>query len=333
MRASVVLGGIALLVLAVTRAEASPSAKLVYARGSGAETCPPETDLRSAVAVRLGYDPFFSAAQKVVVAQVSRVPKGYRGHVQIVGDDGNVRGERELATKGDDCAELISAIALAISLALDDLDEPAPSDPPEPPPHEPSPAASGAPAIKPPTPSEPPFRDARPIAPAKPHEPPADLTLSVGPTVTIGMAPDAAAGADAALALRWPRIALRFDLRKDLPASKAIQGGSMATHAGLATASICLRFGAPFACAGGGTGSLWTRTDGIARPASDRAVLLVASLRFGVQFGLGTRLYLEPAVELGANLAHPVVQVDGRSVYELSPVWGAFGMQLGFKIF
>src|SRR6188472_4541113 len=79
---------------------ASPSAKLVYVRGTGAETCPEEADLRRAVATRIGYDPFFPVAQKTVIAQVSKVSAGYRARVQIVAEDGTVRGERELGTKG-----------------------------------------------------------------------------------------------------------------------------------------------------------------------------------------------------------------------------------------
>src|SRR4051794_27128190 len=92
--------GLALCAL-TQEARATPSAKLVYVRGSGATTCPDETELRRAVATRLGYDPFFPAASKTVIAQVSRAGTvtGYHGRVQIVGDDGNIRGERELATR------------------------------------------------------------------------------------------------------------------------------------------------------------------------------------------------------------------------------------------
>ncbi|HSO36473.1 MAG TPA: hypothetical protein VLT33_28300, partial [Labilithrix sp.] len=132
----------AALATAARTALASPSAKLVYVRGSGAEACPGEAELRKAVAARIGYDPFFPAAQKTVIAQVTRSPSGYRGKVQIVGDDGNVRGERELASKGDDCAELVSTMALAVSIALDDLDEAPPAPAPDAaPPAEAPPAA------------------------------------------------------------------------------------------------------------------------------------------------------------------------------------------------
>ena len=86
-------------------------------RGPGAEACPGDAELRKAVATRIGYDSFFPAAQKTVIAQVARGGRGYSERVQIIGDDGNMRGERQLASKGDDCAELVSTMALAVSIA------------------------------------------------------------------------------------------------------------------------------------------------------------------------------------------------------------------------
>lgn len=190
-----------LLALVVARtASASPSAKLVYVRGAGAETCPAEAELRKAVAVRIGYDPFFPVAQKTVVAQLARAPGGYRARVQIVGDDGTLRGERELATKGDDCGELTAAIALAVSVALDDLDEPPPAAAPAPPPAAapapPPPEVTVAPRVdRPPPPVERPAPEARtPIV----------LALAGGPTVAVGSAP-APAGVHRSRA-RWRSV-------------------------------------------------------------------------------------------------------------------------------
>lgn len=331
MRVGLSLGGILLLVLAAPHAEASPSAKLVYVRGSGAETCPPEADLRKAVAVRLGYDPFFPAASKTVVAQVTRAPKEYRGRVQIVGDDGNVRGEREISTSGDDCSELTSAMALAVSIALDDLDEPSPVARSEASTPQTEPAAPvGEPSREPPrTPSNEAPAAAKPAAAASRVE----LTGSVGPTISIGTAP-VVLGADLAVALRWPRVAARVDVRGELSSSHQMAtGGEVSTNLGLATGSLCLRFGLPFACAGGGAGIVWSHTEGITRPASDRAIVPVGVLRVGVQAPLGTRIYLEPSVEMGGSFSPQSVVVDGRSVYDMPLVWAVLGVQVGGKIF
>lgn len=52
----VVFGIAAAMVFVAPSAEASPSARLVYVRGAGAEACPDEATLRGAVKQRLGYD-------------------------------------------------------------------------------------------------------------------------------------------------------------------------------------------------------------------------------------------------------------------------------------
>ena len=80
-------------------------------RGPGTAACPDESQLRRAVATRIGYAPFFATASKTVIAQISRAKAGYRGKIQIIGDDGVIRGERALATRGDDCSKLVSTLA------------------------------------------------------------------------------------------------------------------------------------------------------------------------------------------------------------------------------
>ncbi len=306
---------------------ASPSAKLVYLRSAGAEVCPGEGELRRAVAVRIGYDPFFPVAQKTVVAQVARGTRGYRGKVQIVGDDGVVRGERELSTSGEDCGELVGALALAVSIALDDLDEEPPANPSEP--------APPAPKEKEPQPAPPPPPPDRPVPAEAPAPPPpvkegVGLSLSLGPVAALGTAPDAAAGASLAGALRWSSFALRLDARGELPSSKALAGGGqVATNFALVTVSACLRGRVPFVCAGPGTGFVFSETKNITRTATDSAPLFVAAARAGADLPLGSWLYLEPFGELGASFIQQSIVVDGASVHRTAPVWGAVGLHLG----
>src|SRR5579859_7764190 len=103
-----------------TSSWASPSAKLTYVRGSGAEKCPDEGALRKAVATRLGYDPFFPWATTTVVAEVTASRRGFHGQVQILDEHGDLRGRRALDATSGDCADMVRALALAISIAVDD---------------------------------------------------------------------------------------------------------------------------------------------------------------------------------------------------------------------
>jgi hypothetical protein len=318
-----VLGFSSAIVLAVAGAHASPSARIVYARGKGAEACPSEAELRKAVAVRLGYDPFFPTATKTVVAQVSRAPQGYRARVQIVGDDGNVRGERELATAGDDCGELITAIALAVSLALDDLDKIEPS-----PPDDPHPAAQ--PVDAPPvsererTPSA-----EAPPAPAPPAAPQPPYAVMVGATLAAGVAPSPSLGIGIAGTIRSGVFAARLDARIDAPASTDISPGTVSTNAVSASIDGCLRGDSLFACAGPGFGWIFTRTTGIARPGSDSSPFFLVVARAGLDIPISTRLFVEPSIEGFTNLTRHHVDVDGARVYTMPVIGGAAAFEVG----
>lgn len=329
----------ALVVSAWSRAAlASPSAKLVYVREAGAAACPAEPDLRKAVATRIGYDPFFPSASKTVIAQISRAKNGYRGKVQIVGDDGNVRGSRDLSTTGDDCSELLSALALAISIALDDLDDGKPvptADATTSTPAAPVESTPSTPAAAPPSAAPPPERPAT----ASPPSASADgrglgFATSAGAAASLGVAPTAAIGGSMAATLRYRLVAARIGLRADLPASGDLTGGgTLTTNAVLGSASACVRGDRPFVCAGVGIGQLSTETSGVSSAASDRALLVTTFLTAGVDLLLSAQLYVEPFAELGLVVTRHRVAVDGAEAYRLPIFTGSGGIHLGWHFF
>src|SRR5262249_5238402 len=137
---------------------ATPTSKLTFVRGSGAESCPDELELRRAVARRVGYDPFFPWAERTVIAQIDPAGrKGFSAKIHVIDTKGVLLGERQLDAVAD-CHELVQSIALAISVAIDDLDAARPAAPTtesEVPAAEPEPALdrrkeSAAPATPPP---------------------------------------------------------------------------------------------------------------------------------------------------------------------------------------
>src|SRR5205814_5483733 len=107
--------------LASTASFAFPSSRLLYSRGVGAERCPDEATMRKAVAQRLGYDPFFPTAEKTIVSRIVRDRDELRGTVELVDNHGMVRGLRDFKVGADDCAELVAAMSLAISIAIDPM--------------------------------------------------------------------------------------------------------------------------------------------------------------------------------------------------------------------
>ena len=100
-------------------ANAAPSARLVYARGPGATECPGEEALRQAVAQRVGYDPFFAWAPLTLSVELLGEDGYLRGRI-MVEKEGLERGSQVIeARRGGACAELLQAVALAVTVAFD----------------------------------------------------------------------------------------------------------------------------------------------------------------------------------------------------------------------
>ena len=137
-RAAVALVAVAISLADGKVAHAAPSARLVYLRNPGAESCPDDQAIRSAVSVRLGYDPFLAFAPATLFAEISKVGREYRARIKLVDDNNVVRGTRELAYEGENCADIIDTMALSMSIAIDPTSlmrrpEPAASPPGGPP--------------------------------------------------------------------------------------------------------------------------------------------------------------------------------------------------------
>ena len=105
--------------LVPTRARAGESARLVYSRTTDASTCSDEQGLRQAVARRLGYDPFVAGSMNTVVAELRSDGDGLRARVYVIREGNSAGGLRELSSPSRDCTELLGAVALAISIAVD----------------------------------------------------------------------------------------------------------------------------------------------------------------------------------------------------------------------
>ena len=205
---------LAFALLLSREAGAFPSSRLVYARGPGAESCPDQDAVRRAVSTRLGYDPFFPSSDKTIIARILRDPERLRGQVELVDEAGTQVGLREFTAKPAECEDLVRAMALAISIAIDPKsaetygqgppDEPAPTSEPE----APEPALPAAPPIPPPKPAI----QARP-----PAESPVVASLGLGALSVFGVLPKTTFGLTAFGALRYQAWSLALEGEVDLP--------------------------------------------------------------------------------------------------------------------
>jgi hypothetical protein len=317
---------------AVTRAaDASPTSRLVYVRGAGAESCPDEAEMRRAVATRLGYDPFRSLAQTTLTAEIHREKGVFRGRVKLVDDAGVERGARDLESRADDCSDLTTAMALSMSIAIDPLsvlrpppkvEEPsAAAEPPS------SPPASSPPSSLPP-PSAPPAVD-RPTssAPSPDVADPARFALAAGGHVAFGIAPAPALGFRVSGEIATRRFAVGLEGRLDLPASsESSEGGRSRTSLAGAALVPCVRVPLAWACGVLLASRVDAEAISVTAPRSD------AFLFFGAGARLVTAIPLPEGFNLrigGDALVHPVpfeLTLNGRRIYRSSVVSAIAGV-------
>lgn len=318
-------------------ASASPTARLVYVRGEGADACPNEVEMRRAVATRLGYDPFRPIAATTLTAEITRDKGVFRGRVRLVDDAGVERGARDLESRADDCRDLTTAMALSMSIAIDPLSMTRPSRPE---PEEAGPAVV-EPAI-PETPPEPP--PATVVAPASPNRgdaaarPPEDrtsmpdpprFTLGAGGHVAAGIAPAASVGLRVSTELLSSRWSVGLEGRFDFPASApSSEGGRSKTSLAGGALVPCLKVPLVWACAV------------LLLAQVDAAAVEISAPRSEAFFFLGAGIRLQGAIELpegfrlrigGDVLAQPTpfeLTLNTRRVHRNSDVSAAFGIAL-----
>jgi hypothetical protein len=311
---------------------AGAAAKLTYVRAAGAERCADEGQLREAIAARVGYDLFFPWAPKSVVVEVRGAkPRGYRAVVQIVDDHGLVLGQRSLDSRGDDCADLLRALALAISIAVDDRSLEYVPPPPSDPPVAADPARPSDPEPEPPAPAPTPVL----AEDATGHEtapPVLSFSTWVTPLVTFDSAPGPAVGAEAEAVVTHRNVSVGLGIRADAPASVSVPpGGSVSTWLAAVTLAPCLR--GPLGASVCGLGAAgWFAADGhVASPNRDGELFAAAGGRLGFDAPVGGRFVFVAHADALAALTRFDVKVGAASVFRVPPVSIAVGTGLGVR--
>jgi hypothetical protein len=93
--------------------------RLVWIRGANAGQCPEQAVIERQVQLRLDRDPFEPDANHIIHVLVSS--DGASWHVRLVVQDntGKALGQRVLDVSADNCGEVVTAVGLAIALAID----------------------------------------------------------------------------------------------------------------------------------------------------------------------------------------------------------------------
>jgi hypothetical protein len=264
------------------------------------------------VKARVGYDPFFPWAALTVITSIRREGKALSGHVEIVDADGLARGMRDMTNARGDCSELVTSMALAISIALDTMDRATPPAAPTPEP---------APAPEPPSPTaaapSPMSASAEEERPTTPEEKPARVVLdaALGPVVSAGFAPQSAVGGVIAGRLRWPVASVAIEGRVDLPSSRdASSGRSVSTSLRSGAVVPCMRWRVLAGCGVGMVGAL--ATSGTNLSASETVAPYVgAGARIAAEPELAREISLSAFGEALATITGAQVRVDGADLW------------------
>jgi hypothetical protein len=305
---------------------------LSYTRATGAEQCPDESALREAVLARLGYDPFDARAPRVLSAKVRRAGGSFVAHIELRDASGQVQGERDLRAEGSDCAELATAIALAVSLGIDPLSAAAPPNAPAPatavvptPPVENAQKAQVVIVRAPAPPSAPPPAPAPPGIPLHPR-------FGVGAMLSWGISPAIPAyGATVDAGVR--RGLWSLDLEGAGNWSKTATDGSIGVRSSLVLASLapCVHLGIAMGCALGGMGSL--AASGVtSSPQSAHALFADAGVRLGVEVPLGRRFFAQVHADGLATFTHVTYRLDGQTAWNTPPFSASLGVEAGFEL-
>jgi hypothetical protein len=318
-------------------ANASPSARLAYARSVDAGTCPDEAGLRRAVAARFGYDPFFPWARQTVIVQVWRERGRYASRVQVVDEQGLTRGTRELVSDEADCADLFRATALAISIALDAAVATSPVDHPSSraddaaPAEAPKPAASQAPETR--EPLRVPSNRPGPEPPAA-ERPLSNASLGLVAIESEGLAPNVSLGGALSAAVRARGLSFGVEARfsASLPTAVVPVGAHVEALDGVLALVPCVHASAFFVCPVGEFGWVGAFGLGLSHDRAQSTWFLAAGGRLGVDLPVSRSVYLRVYAEAVVDLDRPEFIVDDEPSWTAPLVAGSLGAGFGAKI-
>lgn len=314
------------------QAFAEPAAQLEYHREVKLDACPDEAALRRAVRERLGYDPFFHDAEQTIIASIVKDAGGLRGEVQLLDAAGSVRGSRQLRAETAQCTELVSRMALAISIAVDpfSLGSP-PRKPSEQEPPRSTPAGADAsvrpessePPRQPPSAQTPPLLPERAVQDAVKREAGLVVELAIGVLASTGLSPELALGPVVDVGLRRGPFSVALEVRYQV--AQDLVSGMALVESSLAESSLigCMRHGFAMLCGDLTVSRLAIEGTQIDRPKADSTWVPRLGPRIGAELPIVGMLGARAQVGALVALNRPSVALSSETVWR-SPALGGF---------
>lgn len=249
------------------------------------------------------------------MAVVERSGERLTARMELVNEQGVSQGERRLEAPPDGCADLIRALALSMSIAID--------------PERTESASTEAPLvwIAPQPPAALPKQDDRNARKVEKKDP-LLVRFGLGGQGALGVAPAPVAGLLVIGAPRYRNFSLAFEFRMDATASRALENGST-IESRLMAGSIapCFHLGPGYVCPIGTLGSVEASSDA-ANAEQDSGIYAAVGLRLGTEWALAENFVLRTHADVLGTLTPVSIELDQRSVWDMSPVTGSLGLAL-----
>jgi hypothetical protein len=312
--------------------------RLIYSRTPAASDCPDEAALASAVAARLGYEPFSPWGDQTILATITRQGSDLLGRAELIDHDGIAQGSREVRLARAECGELLLALALAISITLDPLqvELPAPAavatppveeaeEQPEPPPEE---AASVLAPEPPPT-----QRDKGPARSSA--SAPLGWFATAAAIGALELAPELAIGGRLQVGVRRGRWSLGAEAWGTLPSARASSdGGEVRIRLLAAALTPCLDLWRPLSlCALASLGALHAEGRGVDSARAENVLYASAGARALVYLPIAEKLELVANADVAGQLNRPRFQLNQSDVWRPGPVVASFGLGVATRFF
>jgi hypothetical protein len=339
-----IAGAFAAVTLSAAAAQGATSSRLLYSRAPGAETCPDEPALRAAVGRLLGYDPFVAFARTTVVVGVEREGSRIRARTYL-DEDGVSRGGREFWTAAGHCDELVAAVALAVSIALDPMSAerpaaaaPPPEEPSEPPPMGSADSEGSTPAAAPPL--EPSPQPDRPAAPAPQHPGSAGapaaragavrFDLGFGGFVSVGSLPQASGGPFALTRARLGPWSIDLEARAELPETTDVPsaGARARTWSWGASLAPCFHAAAFAFCATASATEIHAEGVGVSSPMPQDARAVALGARAAAEWPVAAGVSLHVRADGAIPLAPTRLVLNGADAWTSPAIAVAVGLGL-----
>jgi hypothetical protein len=282
--------------------------------------CPEEREFRDTVAGRLGYDPFRADAPRLIETRIERRGARLHGTVRVKDANDAAVGSRQLQAGETECAELVSSLAVAVSILLDPLSAAAP--PADPPPPQP-----------PPPPPKPPAPVAPPVCP-EPSEPtdPARVFLAGHAGASVGVTPGFAIGPSVTAGVTWTRISIGLEGRVDFTPLPAPTDGDHEVRAAVFSAGPrgCFRAGIGIGCVAAQGGVFQAHGVDFTDERTPTGRFVSADVSAGLTLPISDVTRFEVLAELRAPVTRTSLTVGGETVWTAPPL--ALGLRFGVAL-